>query len=684
MGYIKRTGGSKEFHYSKEDFQRISKEDTKSTKEFKKSYKKWFKEQKNNKSRYYTNKKNYKRNKHKKHIASKTHSYKKIEKSEPKINSKKEKSNFHKKHKVNPWKKILIVFFIILLLISIGGFYLYKEITIVESEEFFKEVTKTKNVVYYEDISNDISFEEYLTNLDEYDGREIETKAFLRRHFEGNDLSGVWIQSIVDDNGDVFIFQKTNLEFKPLFPDNGTSEEVYLIVGILDKNYKSFEIIPSAITLSERGVKSRKEVEREIIYKENISFSMNRTKHPFLKSILFKVLGKEIVCDDGTFYSKCSKNKPYYCKYVGLVENAEECGCPIGEREHKGDCIVEIKCSDGTYHPECSKDNFQCLNGKLVMDAKECGCPEGYKKRYDECKKTCDDGTFYEECSKDKPKYCDDGELIDKASECGCPYEEVKENERCVSQYLTGKKKINMRYTLRGKEGNIELEVYGGLNDYLSEIPRSISYSYVPPTNKDFIMREINEKEQEEELNKLVELIKKENSNEEDQVRVAVSLIQSIPYDWDGFVTGDLNGRYAYEVLYDQKGVCGEKSRILVIILRELGYGVATFEFNDHEAVGIKCPSQYDYQDSGYCFIETARPTIMTDSENEYVGAGKLYYPNEIVIISEGKSFEDIGEEYEDAGDFIEIREYGGGIVPTHIYNKWVYLVNKYGLEVDE
>jgi len=39
-------------------------------------------------------------------------------------------------------------------------------------------------------------------------------------------------------------------------------------------------------------------------------------------------------------------------------------------------------------------------------------------------------------------------------------------------------------------------------------------------------------------------------------------------------------------VLYEDKGVCGEKSLLLAYLLRELGYGVVLFEFKPENHYG--------------------------------------------------------------------------------------------------
>ncbi|MBS1266091.1 MAG: hypothetical protein MAG795_00056 [Candidatus Woesearchaeota archaeon] len=52
MAYTKKTGGQKEFKYSKEDLERVEKKDTDSTKEFKQALSEWRVEQaKNRKTR---------------------------------------------------------------------------------------------------------------------------------------------------------------------------------------------------------------------------------------------------------------------------------------------------------------------------------------------------------------------------------------------------------------------------------------------------------------------------------------------------------------------------------------------------------------------------------------------------------------------------------------------------------
>ena len=351
-----------------------------------------------------------------------------------------------------------------------------------------------------------------------------------------------------------------------------------------------------------------------------------------------------------------------------------------------------LNCTDGTPYNHCSEHKpFYCLNGTLVKNSTICGCPYGYRVKGDDCEliPRCSDGTVYGECSTSKPLYCFNGTLIKKASLCGCPLNEVAQGDNCVSKYETGPIEQTFSYVVRGNSSSIKFTVYTGLKNYLAGIPR---YSYCNPacpSDRELELRFLDQNEQNKYLKNLVDIIKSKTSNPDEQARIAISLVQKIPYDWEGFRANDLHNRYPYEVLYDKKGVCGEKARLLAYILRELGFGVVLFKYEteNHMAVGIKCPLQYSYKNSGFCFIETSAPSIITDSEGDYVRVGKLSSIPTIINISDGKSFDSVSEEYNDAQEWnrlIELSKSSGGYLDSYNYYKWKTLVNKYGIEVTE
>ena len=276
----------------------------------------------------------------------------------------------------------------------------------------------------------------------------------------------------------------------------------------------------------------------------------------------------------------------------------------------------------------------------------------------------CGDGSVYNSCSQVKPYFCSEGKLIESASFCGCPEGFELNGESCFSKYQNNSKKIRLKYTLNGKLDFIDFEVYGNFSDYTSKIPRSISYSGEYNVSRaDFKLKAINDGEQRNFLLPLVIEIQNLTNNKEDQARIAISLVQNIPFGSSNktysFLGEKLNHtRYPYEVLYDFKGVCGEKTDLLIFLLRELGYGVSFFYYisENHEAAGVKCPIEESLMNTGYCFIETTSPSIITDDEIAYAAVGKLYSEPEFYFLSDGESLGENMEEYKDAEKLIRIR----------------------------
>jgi 2'-5' RNA ligase/predicted nucleic acid binding AN1-type Zn finger protein len=351
-----------------------------------------------------------------------------------------------------------------------------------------------------------------------------------------------------------------------------------------------------------------------------------------------------------------------------------------------------LNCTDGTFYSYCSKDKpYYCFNGTLIKNATICGCPYDYGVKENDCEliPRCNDKTVYGECSTNKPLYCLNGSLVKKAASCGCPLNEIAQGDNCISKYEIGPKEQTFSYVVKGNSDNIKFTVYAGLNDYLAGLSRSYYCDPTCPSYREMELKFLDQNEQNKFLKNLVEIIKSKTSNSDEQTRIAVSLVQKIPYDWEGFTTNDLNDRYPYEVLYDKVGVCAEKSRLLAFILRELGFGVVLFNYEteSHMAVGIKCPLQYSYENSGYCFIEASAPSIITDAEGDYIGVGKLSSTPDMISISDGKSFDSVSEEYNDVQEWNRINklsESSGGYLDSYNYYKWQTLVNKYGIELSE
>ncbi len=278
---------------------------------------------------------------------------------------------------------------------------------------------------------------------------------------------------------------------------------------------------------------------------------------------------------------------------------------------------------------------------------------------------TCGDGTFYNTCSITKPYFCDEGLLIESSILCGCPEGLEKKEDICVSNFAREPREVSFEYILNGETGIINFIMYKGVYDYLYTTPRSISYQDGEISSRaDFKLNSINEEAQRDFLLPLVIEIQNSAETKEDQARIAISLVQNIPFGNSDasikFAGNSINYfRYPYQVLYDREGVCGEKVELLAFLLRELGYGISFFYFQEenHEALGIKCPFKESVESSGYCFIETTGPSIMTEEEINYVGFGKMQSIPSIFLLSDGFSLPNGMKEFKDASRMDKIKK---------------------------
>ncbi len=298
--------------------------------------------------------------------------------------------------------------------------------------------------------------------------------------------------------------------------------------------------------------------------------------------------------------------------------------------------------------------------------------------------KTCGDGSFYESCSIVKPYYCNSqGFLTENISICSCQGQ-VSGNS-CVTALQIGAKNISLKYILDGEERNLEFTVYSGLVNYLSGLSRTIFYGNSGgPIRGDFIFKKINEEEQRKLLMPLVIEIQNLTRDKQEQAKIAISLMQNIPYGVSNktssfFGTSVNYSRYPYEILYDGSGICGEKSQLLAFLLREIGYETVIFyyQLENHEAVGIKCPVEDSYKGTGYCFVETTGPSIISDDSIIYSNGIKLESEPEIILISTGDALGSDLQEYKDAKTMKRIRE---GKFVFFADSKLEKLKEKYGL----
>ncbi len=214
-------------------------------------------------------------------------------------------------------------------------------------------------------------------------------------------------------------------------------------------------------------------------------------------------------------------------------------------------------------------------------------------------------------CLEFKPFLCDSGKIIYFPEKCGCLENFSLLDGKCIFDIQTGARKINFDYYLNGEKKTLEYEVYSGVADYLSKLNREIKLSEGNYSRTLFEKTMMEEKIQNNFVLPLAIEIYNLGKNRKERIEIARSLVQLIPYEESKKIS-DFYGlkvpytRYPYEVLYEKKGICGDKSQLLYMILDYLGEDVVLFYFpkENHEGVGIKC--RYgSFKKTGYCYIET-------------------------------------------------------------------------------
>lgn len=307
----------------------------------------------------------------------------------------------------------------------------------------------------------------------------------------------------------------------------------------------------------------------------------------------------------------------------------------------------------------------------------------------------CGDGTFNGSCSIEKPYFCEEGVLIEKASICGCFEGAVKDGESCLNKnYYNGTGEVVLEYVLNGERNYITFSYFRGVLDYLGGLPKHLDYSLGEiPRRDDFKFMKINDDIQRDALMPLVVAIQNAAVNsKDDQARIAVSLVQSLEYgepEFKSVLDGKFNVRlsnYPYDTVVSYTGSCEGKSELLLFLLRELGFGTSLFYFRDenHEAVGVKCPLEYSYYNSGYCFVETTVPSPISFSDGVYLGidGGKIVGKPEIYLISKGFSLSENLDEYSDS-EYLSVVLNNDGFSMKKAFSSKSFskIKKKYGLE---
>jgi hypothetical protein len=244
-----------------------------------------------------------------------------------------------------------------------------------------------------------------------------------------------------------------------------------------------------------------------------------------------------------------------------------------------------------------------------------------------------------------------------------------------IGGYLQSPRTTTYLYISDGNHGSLRFTTYGGLSTYFS--PHNDAFH--DDAVKDPITDRLVNDYQNESIQPFIAILRNLSANPDDQAKIAISLVQHIPYRWNSYYNGSKDWYYPYETLYNNNGGSSDKSLLTAYLLHELGFETAIFASSDYMAVGVKCASDYDYQGTGYAFIETTRPTIISYVPDTYYGGFSIPPDLRLIQVNGGKRMLDISTEYRDALRLKQLEKTGRSMDMDE-YNEWLKISNRYDL----
>ncbi len=295
------------------------------------------------------------------------------------------------------------------------------------------------------------------------------------------------------------------------------------------------------------------------------------------------------------------------------------------------------------------------------------------------------------------------GSMVVGASSIAWPAPGSTDNERYAPRLTNWDKSqrrmVHFDAVVRGRKFSLDWNLYPGLDHYQRSIsPRVMRlYSDDPDmARKDWnlytehqrdsisCMRFINEPNQQPFIKALASWVRSTVSDKDDQLRLALSLVQHIPYDTLFYRTNHTSRQdyLPYQVLYNKTGVCGERSYLLAAVLRELDYHVVLMSFKpeQHMTVGIwATEASAAYPGTPYALLETTSPSIPGSIST--LDSGPLSSAPDIIVVHYGKanySFQSLwhDEQQVQALRYIElIAEQHNRILPLPFIQleNWIY-----------
>lgn len=217
----------------------------------------------------------------------------------------------------------------------------------------------------------------------------------------------------------------------------------------------------------------------------------------------------------------------------------------------------------------------------------------------------------------------------------GCEQETQRESGPIVKEEPSKKTLSTMKfdYQHQGRDFSLELPLDSYARQQFKQAPRSYSFTgNKPPAGwkEDYYAMFLGNPDDESAIQALISELREEGKSESEDAffERVVSFVQgSIEYDWETYHKIDeSNMRYPYETLYDQQGVCADKTLLMARLLSELGYDLCYFTFDraNHMALGVRVPGGYGDFRTDYAYIETTNYAPIGRIPNTFYGGIKL------------------------------------------------------------
>ena len=170
-----------------------------------------------------------------------------------------------------------------------------------------------------------------------------------------------------------------------------------------------------------------------------------------------------------------------------------------------------------------------------------------------------------------------------------------------------GAKAVNYVWDYKGQKYQLAETLYSSIDGYYGDRSKGIFQGLESSSVEKYLELDAKSPETAELAEQISDLAKTRHLNEDQTLELAVAFIQAIPYDEARARTDLTHPRYPYEVLFENTGICSDKTLLAVSLLRSLGYGTAVFMWDSeqHMSAAVSCPKEYSNYGTGYCIVET-------------------------------------------------------------------------------